>query len=163
MSYLSKSKAISILQRFDADWANLRDKMTNNVTDDDMVEALNCLCSVRRKLCRDKRVLKWYLQAGLKTVELFCPATTACIEWEDKPAREINAERFKDYNNWTLTTTTRWMLIQAANGTAYDDWNFKHPLPPTYAELLEILDGDTCPAKIRIGGVLHDLDWYCCA
>ena len=163
MSSLTRSAAIDILLSFESDWANLREVMNNCADNDNMLKMLVRLCEVRRQLCADKRFLRWYLLAGLKSLAIFYPATIGCAEWEGKTMDEINNERFKAYNNWTITTTSRWKLIQAAAGNAnYDDWNFKHPLPPTVEELHRIMDSEMMPSVLRIGTTTHDLDWYCC-
>lgn len=164
MSSLDRAVAIDILLSFEADWANLREDLNNHADNDTILKMLVRLCEVRRQLCIDKRLLRWYLLAGLKSLEIFYPATIGCVEWEDKSMDEINNERFKNYNNWTITTTSRWSLIQAAAGNAiYDDWNFKHPLPPTMEELHQIMDNEDVPAVMRIDSTIHDLDWYCCS
>ena len=150
--------------RFEVDWANLREDMSSHANFDTILKILVTLCDVRRQLCKDKRILRWYLLTGLKSLATFQPATTGCAEWEGKSMDEINKERFMEYNNWTITTTSRWNIIQMAIGnTWYDEWNYKHPLPPTLAELQEIMDDDHNPTVIRIGSMTHDLDWYCCS
>ena len=165
MCSLDLKSASALLRQFERDWNNLRDDKKDQPEElPTMTKKLALLCGIRRKLCRDRRLLRWYLLEGLQNISLFQPATMACAEWEDKTIDEINLHRFKNYNNWTLTTTARWRLLQEAFGRErYDRWNFKHPLPPSIEILHEIMATDSPgPTLLRINGVTHDLEWYNC-
>ena len=164
MVSLSLTKASELLLRFEDDWANLRDEMESHTNDGPLIKALVLLCTVRQQLCTDRRLLRWYLLVGLKSLETFYPATAACAEWEGKSIEEINEDRFRCYNNWTITTRNRWSIVQMAAGNHwYDEWSFKHPMPPTMMELQTILEEDYVPTTVRVGATTHDLDWYYCS
>ena len=165
MSSLDFNSASTLLRQFERDWYNLRDNMedqSNNIST--MTKKLALLSGIRRDLCYDRRILRWYLLEGLRNVDNFNPATEACASWEGKTIDEINQARFESYNNWTLTTTTRWRILQEARGgEPYNKWNFKHPLPPSIDALYNIMQSDDPgPALLRLGGRHHDLAWYNC-
>ena len=147
-----------IVDDFYSIWTNLPDETTNQGADS-LFYRLLLLSECRQRLCRDKRLLAWYLLNGLAHTGPFA-ITVKYDDWTDTTPKTINDDNFQNYNNWKLTTTTRIRLLDDALGRRkYDPWNFKHPLPPTRDELTLWLGRTQPTTLLNINGILHDLDW----
>ena len=158
MKTLSALCLRKIVDDFYTTWTNLPDKMTNQ-NEDILLIKLALLSSVRQKLCIDKRLLAWYLLNGLADLKPFT-IMVKYDEWTNTTPEIANRTNFIEYNNWTLTTMSRARILDNALGRAsYDDWNFKHPLPPDIDELDRWLSNGRAHTLLRINGVTHDLEW----
>ena len=147
-----------IVDDFYTIWTNLPDE-TANQNEDILLIKLTLLSSVRQKLCMDKRLLAWYLLNGLADLKPFTVIANY-DEWTDTTPEIANRTNFTNYNNWTLTSISRARILDKVLGRAsYDDWNFKHPLPPDNDELDRWLSDARALTLLHINGVTYDLEW----